>query len=95
MNSDHGRTVEMKYYNKFMYFFTIGSEITSTIGCSLCGWLSNKSTSLKSKCQQSLDRGFTRIELRFEDVRLRKATYYEIELKKAMRKFKDSQAMRI
>jgi hypothetical protein len=95
LGNERAQTVEVKYYNKFMYFFTIGAELTSTIGSSWCGWLNNKSPSLKDKCKQSLDRGFTRIELRFEGVRLQEAGYYEIELTKAMREFRVSGATRI
>ena len=48
----------------------VGAELTNCVGSSLCGWINNESESLRSKCRESVDRGFTRVELRFEDVQL-------------------------
>ena len=41
-----GITLEVKYYNKFMYFCLVGGEITSSIGNSFTSWLKNKSSDL-------------------------------------------------
>ena len=66
----NGKKIEVKYYNKFLYFYVVGAELTNCVGSSLCGWINNESESLRSKCRESVDRGFTRVELRFEDVQL-------------------------
>lgn len=85
-----GDTYEIKYYNKFMYFLMLGSEINKTIGCSLSKWCSNKSLKLAAKIAQSMMTGFTRIELRFEHQRLKSVEYYENAINQALAAFNES-----